>query len=512
MKAHQPTAKRMSAPIVRKAQFGTSALQTMADQSPASQNLTALQRMADARHPVQRMEEDELQMKPIQRMEEDELQGKFIQRAEARKANNTGLPDNLKAGIENLSGMSMDHVKVHRNSDKPAAVQAHAYAQGSDIHLGPGQEKHLPHEAWHVVQQAQGRVKPTMQLKGVAVNDDAGLEKEADVMGARSLQMQTAAYPVRSLEMSYGMTIQRQVIPTRSAQSSESEDVLKAHYNAAWDHLWGSDTAKKIYKFVNDLTAETVIEVGSSNSDAEPGKVRWNPHEKNVLLNKEQAEIGVGEGGTISDDDIVGQSSAATTLIHELGHIRQHHEANALIEEIKGRHAKIATTKIPNLAELLMLVDQQAKDAGVNEGAESPTLVMEDDNVTRHERPVATELGEARRNNYKSGMGNAEEYSQYFSTEAWETVQSLQQGPHLAWIYVGEVDKGAEKSRTAVTYITSKLAKMQAAADLIPVGNWKRKNALAALAIVSDILDQLEATETVWAETLVDQGLAKPKW
>ena len=32
-----------------------------------------------------------------------------------RKENNTGLPDNLKSGIENLSGISMDDVKVHRN-------------------------------------------------------------------------------------------------------------------------------------------------------------------------------------------------------------------------------------------------------------------------------------------------------------------------------------------------------------------------------------------------------------
>jgi hypothetical protein len=107
----------------------------------------------------------------------------------ATRANNTGLPNNLKSGIENLSGYSMDDVKVHRNSDKPAQLQAHAYAQGTDIHLGPGQEKHLPHEAWHVVQQKQGRVKPTMQLKGkVNVNDDAGLEKEADVMGKKAIQ------------------------------------------------------------------------------------------------------------------------------------------------------------------------------------------------------------------------------------------------------------------------------------------------------------------------------------
>jgi hypothetical protein len=82
-----------------------------------------------------------------------------------KKENNTGLPDNLKTGVENLSGISLDDVKVHRNSDKPAQLNAHAYAQGTDIHLGAGQEKHLPHEAWHVVQQKQGRVKPTLQMK-----------------------------------------------------------------------------------------------------------------------------------------------------------------------------------------------------------------------------------------------------------------------------------------------------------------------------------------------------------
>src|SRR6202012_4034118 len=115
-------------------------------------------------------------------------QGKF--KPVQKKANNTGLPDQLKSGVENLSGHSMDDVKVHYNSDKPSQLQAHAYAQGTDIHVAPGQEKYLPHEAWHVVQQKQGRVKPTMQMKqGVQVNDDKGLEKEADVMGSKAIQM-----------------------------------------------------------------------------------------------------------------------------------------------------------------------------------------------------------------------------------------------------------------------------------------------------------------------------------
>lgn len=100
--------------------------------------------------------------------------------------NNTGLSTQLKSGIEGLSGFSLDDVDVHYNSNKPTQLQAHAYAQGTDIHLAPGQEKHLPHEAWHIVQQKQGRVQPTTQLKAFNINDDAGLEKEADVMGEKA--------------------------------------------------------------------------------------------------------------------------------------------------------------------------------------------------------------------------------------------------------------------------------------------------------------------------------------
>lgn len=115
------------------------------------------------------------------------------------KSNQTGLPDQLKSGIENLSGYSLDDVKVHYNSDKPAQLQAHAYAQGTNIHLAAGQEKHLPHEAWHVVQQKQGRVRPTIQMKGnVQVNDDSALEKEADQMGNKAMIHPKAEMPLAS--------------------------------------------------------------------------------------------------------------------------------------------------------------------------------------------------------------------------------------------------------------------------------------------------------------------------
>ena len=97
-----------------------------------------------------------------------------------------GLPDTLRVAMEKMSGLSLDGVRVHYNSRKPAQVNALAYAQGTDIYLGPGQERHLPHEAWHIVQQKQGRVRPTMQVNGVAVNDNPSLEREADMMGLRA--------------------------------------------------------------------------------------------------------------------------------------------------------------------------------------------------------------------------------------------------------------------------------------------------------------------------------------
>jgi hypothetical protein len=50
-----------------------------------------------------------------------------------KKENKTGLPTQLKNGIESLSGYDMSDVKVHRNSSKPAQVNAHAYAQGTDV-------------------------------------------------------------------------------------------------------------------------------------------------------------------------------------------------------------------------------------------------------------------------------------------------------------------------------------------------------------------------------------------
>jgi hypothetical protein len=155
------------------AQFGSQALQPagLEEEEPLQGRGLPLQREA--------MEEEELlqgQGLALQRMEEEEpLQGQ-------------GLPPALAAGVQQLSGADMSNVRVHAESPQPARVGALAYAQGNDIHLAPGQERHLPHEAWHVAQQKAGRVQPTVQAAGVPINDSPALEAEADRMGALALQ------------------------------------------------------------------------------------------------------------------------------------------------------------------------------------------------------------------------------------------------------------------------------------------------------------------------------------
>lgn len=89
-----------------------------------------------------------------------------------------GLPSQLKTGIESLSGMSRDGVKVHYKASEPAQLNAHAYAQG--------------------------RVKPTIQTKSGAAIGDAHLEHETDVMGGKAMQLKASATVVQKADIKTG--------------------------------------------------------------------------------------------------------------------------------------------------------------------------------------------------------------------------------------------------------------------------------------------------------------------
>ncbi len=140
---------------------------------------------------------------------------------------NSGLPGGLQSNLEAASGMDMSDVRVHSNSSEPGRVGAHAFTQGTDIHMAPGQSQHLPHEAWHVVQQKQGRVAPgTTQAKGGAtINEDAGLEAEADRMGAlvANGNVTSAAQELPKTGPAGGGSLQRKVIQRAKVQTDTGE-------------------------------------------------------------------------------------------------------------------------------------------------------------------------------------------------------------------------------------------------------------------------------------------------
>ncbi len=105
----------------------------------------------------------------------------YLQKEQApSQKDNTGIPAQMKKKFERSSGFSFDDVRVHYNSEKPAQLHAHAYTQGNEVYVAPGQEKHLPHELGHVVQQKSNAVTPTGEISGMPLNDDEAMESGAD--------------------------------------------------------------------------------------------------------------------------------------------------------------------------------------------------------------------------------------------------------------------------------------------------------------------------------------------
>lgn len=106
----------------------------------------------------------------------------------------------LQSKMEASFGTDLSAVRIHEGSSA-SALGALAYTQGTDVHFAQGQyqpeseagQALLGHELAHVVQQRQGRVQATAQAKGVDINDDTGLEAEADAMGARAARGEPAA-------------------------------------------------------------------------------------------------------------------------------------------------------------------------------------------------------------------------------------------------------------------------------------------------------------------------------
>ncbi len=140
------------------------------------------------------------------------------------------LPPHVRAKMESSLGADFSAVRIHEGPEAEAAG-ALAYTRGTDIYFAPGQydpesergQELLGHELAHVVQQAQGRVQATKQAKGLAVNDDAGLEREADELGAQAARGERAALPPQGGGTAAAALIQRRELPDGATTLSAAD-------------------------------------------------------------------------------------------------------------------------------------------------------------------------------------------------------------------------------------------------------------------------------------------------
>ncbi|MCG8697893.1 MAG: DUF4157 domain-containing protein, partial [Bacteroidales bacterium] len=139
--------------------------------------------------------------------------------------NRTGIPNKLKMGFENISGYSMNDVRVHYNSYKPAQLQAHAYTQGTNVYIAPQQEKHLAHELGHVLQQKMDTVPTTNMLNGVPLNTDSRLEHQADMLGKKATELATFNHPLTGFNSYKNTSPGKQIIQRRTYPVTDYKDM-----------------------------------------------------------------------------------------------------------------------------------------------------------------------------------------------------------------------------------------------------------------------------------------------
>ena len=120
------------------------------------------------------------------------IQPRFLTSLDSDTESKEQIPEEVQAKMENSFGQDFSNVNIHADSDQAKNIGAQAYAQGNNIHFAPGQynpgsksgQELLGHELTHVVQQSQGKVQPgEVHGKGLNINNDPTLEKEADEMG-----------------------------------------------------------------------------------------------------------------------------------------------------------------------------------------------------------------------------------------------------------------------------------------------------------------------------------------
>lgn len=108
------------------------------------------------------------------------------------------LPGFLRSQLEGSFGQDLSDVRIHVD-DRAERIGTNAVTQGTHIHLPAAKytpasavgRQLIAHEVAHVVQQRLGKVRRP-RAGEVPINTEAGLEKEADVLGTKAARGEPA--------------------------------------------------------------------------------------------------------------------------------------------------------------------------------------------------------------------------------------------------------------------------------------------------------------------------------
>ena len=169
----------------------------------------------------------------------------------------TGLPPAFLRGMEDVLGRDLSGVRIHADSPQAARLGAAAFTAGLDVHVAPGRlrpetaagRRLLGHEFAHVVQQAEGRVSETSRADGVAINDDSGLEREADVVGERAVSAIGVLAPGSAAMPRVGAQSRRRVVQRN--HDSVPLDKFTSAVQVVSDYSWTAGTGERTIKVWN---------------------------------------------------------------------------------------------------------------------------------------------------------------------------------------------------------------------------------------------------------------------
>lgn len=273
---------------------------------------------------------------------------------------NEQLPIQLQANLEQAFGHDFSDVQIHQNSKEAVAMNAHAFTKGNDIHFAPGTfnpysnqgQQLIGHEFTHVAQQRNGVVSATRTLgKGLEVNDNRGLEYEADSFGQKAVKGETinkyqspvfSGQPGSAVLKNSSKVVQRSVKTFGGEWSTDYYTLKKDEANgvkyAASDGVRGLDVKLRFSPTANaDAELIGITQTAQSTSEGKHPFIDGDP-------NREKRAISKGtERGTMVD-----RADGYNNPIYAVDTQPSKSLADISTSAGWGQHGWRATTKKPN--------------------------------------------------------------------------------------------------------------------------------------------------------------------